>query len=606
MLKLTIVLFVLAIAFAADAQWRNALAPKGKPAPKIILAEKGKSSYRILLAAHPTTQDKKAAADLQQWLQEMTGVKLPIASEANLRTTKVISIGQTAFLKNHINPKQDLKDEGYGIAEKDGNLFLWGGRTRGVINAVYAFLEEDLGCRWYTKDSFRLPKTPTLKVGIVERTYVPQLRLRDPFYFVSFDGTWSLRNRTNAPSAVVPEEWGGMMDYGKLFVHTFLQLLPPDQYFKDHPEYYMLQADGKRNSWQLCTTNPDVIRLVTENVLKELRENPHSELASVFKNDGGGNCECERCKAMREAEGSDMATQLFMINQIAETVQKEFPRVSIDTLAYLDTIGVPKTVRPHKNVVIRLCNDVPGSWTHPFTPAQDCDIAKLAESWSKACNRIYIWDYNVNFSHYLAPMPNMEVIASNIRFWVKNHAEGIMTQGAYQSPGAERDDLRSWVIAKLMWDPALDLKALMLDFTYGHFGKAAPAIAEYDELLRKSGEDHKAELASPPGGIRYLMDSPFLSKEFLDPSSALFERALKLAENDTIRERVERAELPILYVKLSRGPAFVGSSYPSILDRFERIARRVGATFMWEGSAPNLDAKLAEWKKAWEDFKGKG
>jgi hypothetical protein len=367
----------------------------------------------------------------------------------------------------------------------------------------------------------------------------------------------------------------------------------------------MLQTDGKRNSYQLCTTDPDVIRLVTAAVIKELRENPHAELASVFKNDGGGNCECPRCKAMRDAEGSDMACQLFMINQIAEAVEKEFPRATIDTLAYLDTIGVPKTVRPRKNIAIRLCNDVVGAWTHPFTPAQDCDVAKLTESWSKACDRIYIWDYNVNFSHYLAPMPNMEVIASNIRFWVKNHAEGIMTQGAYQSPGAERDDLRSWVIAKLMWDPTLDLKALMLDFTYGHYDKAAPAIAEYDELLRKAGEDHKAELASPPDGIRYHMDSPFLSKGILDEATTLFAKALKLAENDTIRKRVERAELPILYVKLSRGPAFVGESYPAILDRFERIAREVGATFMWEAGAPNLDAKLSEWRKAWTDYQAK-
>src|ERR671912_282448 len=66
----------------------------------------------------------------------------------------------------------------------------------------------------------------------------PKLRLRDPFYFASFDPTWSLRNRTSAPDARVPEEHGGHMDYGGLFVHTHATLLPAGKYANDHPEYF--------------------------------------------------------------------------------------------------------------------------------------------------------------------------------------------------------------------------------------------------------------------------------------------------------------------------------------------------------------------------------
>jgi len=588
----------------ARAQWRNALLPMGKPAPAITIVSRGKAACSILLPAQPTTQDRKAADDLRQWVAEMSGAALPIVTEGTRVRGKVISVGRTALLQKEVAPAADLRDEGYGIAVKRGNLFLWGGRTRGVINAVYALLEEDLGCRWYTKDSFRLPRTPTLRAAPVPRTYTPQLRLRDPFYWVSFDATWSLRNRTNAPSASVPEEWGGRIDYGPLFVHTFHQLMPPERYFAEHPEYYALDASGRRYSYQLCTTNPDTVRIVTEAVLKAFRENPHAELASVFKMDGGGICHCPTCKQLRDAEGADMACQLYMVNRVAEAVEREFPRATIDTLAYLDTIGVPKTVRPRKNVAIRLCNDTVGSWTHPFTPAEKCDVAKLVQAWSAVCGRIYIWDYNINFSHYQAPMPNMEVIADNIRFWVRNRAEGIMTQANYQTPGSERDEMRSWVIAKLMWDPTLDLNALMLDFAYGHYGKAAPAIVQYDELLRQAGVDHAKELESPPGGIRYEMDHPFLSKEFLDKATALFGRAMALAESDTIRRRVERAEMPVLYVKLMRGPGFVGDQYPAILERFERTAREIGITHTREGG-PDLDARIAQFRKAWADHTAK-
>ena len=75
---------------------------------------------------------------------------------------------------------------------------------------------------------------------------------------------------------------------------------------------------------------------------------------------------------------------------------------------------------------------------HPFTPADQLPVAKIAQAWSAVHDRIYIWDYHVNFSHYFAPMPNIDVIAANIRFWVKNKAEGVMLQAAYNTIAAAR------------------------------------------------------------------------------------------------------------------------------------------------------------------------
>ena len=239
----------------------------------------------------------------------------------------------------------------------------------------------------------------------------------------------------------MPEEYGGRIDYAGMFVHTAAQIVPSDRYFKEHPEYFAQKEDGTRSTNQLCPTEPGVIKTAIQYVRQVLKEQPRTEIVSVSKNDNTEICHCKRCVKLREAEGSDMANQLFLVNQVADTIEKEYPDVVIDTLAYLETIQVPKTARPRKNVAIRLCNDAVGSWTHPFTPAEQCDVAKLASAWGTVHHRIYIWDYNVNFSHYLAPMPNMNVIAANIRFWIKNHAEGVMLQGGYQGP-AEQDELK--------------------------------------------------------------------------------------------------------------------------------------------------------------------
>jgi hypothetical protein len=262
----------------------------------------------------------------------------------------------------------------------------------------------------------------------------------------------------------------------------------------------------------------------------------------------------------------------------------------------LDTVQPPKHARPRSNVVIRLCNDRVGAMTHPFTPAEKCAIAQTIAGWSKIHNRIYIWDYNANFAHYLAPMPNVDVMASNIRFWVKNRAEGVMLEGGNAGP-SEGDEMKSWVTSKLLWDPSRDERALVQDFIWGHYGPAAQALAEYEALLNSLRQTHASEMASPAGGIYYRMDVPFYTKVFIYKATSIFARAKQSAGGDEqILRRVERAELPILYVKCWRGPKFAGATYGDDVAEFERIARRVGVQVLSEGRA-NFDSVLAVWKQ---------
>jgi hypothetical protein len=569
----------------ASEGWHNALAPKGEPAKiPLPLVQDGKPAAGILCTEDATPNDKQAATELQKWIREITGATLPIYFGG--------APGRNILIRT--DPR--LGDEGYSIKPKELHVLLWGGKTRGLMNGVYALLEEDLGCRFYTKDSIVLPKTNTLIIAPVERRYVPPLRLRDPFYACAFDADWSLRNRANAPRAKVPEEFGGHIDYDGMFVHTAKKIVPPEIYLKSNPEYFAQLADGRRTPDQLCSTHPEVARLAIDYVRGILKTNATTEIVSISRNDNTAICHCERCAKLRAQEGSEMGNQLFLVNKVAEAIEREFPNVTIDTLAYQVTSQPPSSLRPRKNVAIRLCNDSAGAWKHPFTPAEECEIAKLMAAWSAAQNRIYIWDYSINFSHYLAPMPNLDVMAANIRFWIASHAEGVMLQGGYQGP-SERDELKSWVTAKLLWDPSWNETALTQDFIWGHYGQAAPALMDYEELLRKMRTDFTEQMASPAGGIRYPMDSPFLTREFVKRATEIFLRGKELARNDELLiRRVERAQLPLLYLQCARGPEFVGKDYPKAVSEFERIARRENIQHLSEGK-PDFETRLKEFKK---------
>lgn len=599
-------IFVIASVIHASAvtphkSWKNALKPQGIPGTEITFAKSGKALYGILIPADASTQEQKAASDLVQWLGEMTGASFAIHKESSsdVPRERVISIGKTRLLSRSgsVISRIKLGDEGYAIDEVNGNLFLVGGIGRGSINAVYALLEEDLGCRWYSKFSQVIPSRKTLRFNPVKRSYVPVLEIRDPYYWEAFNGTWSLRNRTNSPNAPVPAEWGGHKAYA-LFVHTFNNLVPPDQYFAEHPEYFS-EHNGSRNPSQLCVSNPDVVKITAESVKRILRANPNAQIISVSQNDGPPCCACAQCKAVADAEGSMAGPLIKFINAVADDIGMEFPRVRISTLAYLDTFMPPKTVKPRKNVAIQLCTDS-HAWAEPFLKIEETEKFQAAmKAWAAMGADIHIWDYTCNFSHYAGPMPNWQVVTDSIKFFVKHNAKGIMLQGNYQTPGTSDGHMRCWVWGKLLWDPSLDTKSLMKDFVFGYYGKAAQPIWEYEELLWNTWEkEHHSRLKSPHGGIRYRMS--LFDQDFMKKARDCFKRAEELALDPETRKRVEEAELQILYAEISQAAEsdkiVDKAAFKTVLDKFERTARRIKMTHIQEGP-PDLDQWIDKMRK---------
>ena len=108
-----------------------------------------------------------------------------------------------------------------------------------------------------------------------------------------------------------------------------ISLVPPEIYFKDHPEYYALR-DGKRLPTQLCLSNPEVVKVVIQNLRREIAQNPAAKYWSVSQNDNRQYCMCDECRALDEKEGSHSGTMMNFVNQVAE----QFPDYMISTLAY--------------------------------------------------------------------------------------------------------------------------------------------------------------------------------------------------------------------------------------------------------------------------------
>jgi hypothetical protein len=521
------------------------------------LVREGKSSYSICMSPQSSPSEKYAAGELQRFLEQISGARLPIQTEC--AAGKLILVGQSAHVES-LRPAilfTSLGEEGFVLRTAGDDLVIAGGSRRGTLYGVYTLLEK-LGCRWFTRDVQRVPKSATIRVGPMDETHRPAFEYREPFFTEAFDRDWAARNKVNGASMRLDEATGGKITYYP-FVHTFYAMIPPEKYFSDHPEYFSL-IDGKRRHerGQLCLTNPDLLRESVRVVLGWIREHPEARIYSVSQNDWTGWCECDACRRVELEEGGVHSGPLLrFVNAIAAEVGKQHPDKLIDTLAYWYTEDPPTRVRPLPNVRIRLC-PIGACEAHPYEACpRNAYFMKVLRAWSAITNQLYIWHYNTNFSHYLAPFPDFDELAADIPMYKRHGVVGLFMEGAYpEGGGGENAELRSYLMARLLWNPKEDVKRVIDEFLEGVYGRAAPAMREYFEWTHR-------QVRTPPNGLGHHLhifmqtSAPHLSREYLQRSQGILERAARLSDSEEIRRRVQRARLSIDYVELMQARRFV-------------------------------------------------
>ncbi len=555
------------------------------------LTDNGHSAYTIVLAADASTSERRAADELQRFLEEISGARLPIATDSSNPRGNLILVGQsrlTAALQFRI-PFDQLGAEGFAIQSNGPHLAIAGGRQRGTMYGVYTFLEK-LGCRWVAADASRIPKRKSITFGPVNETQKPAFEYREVYLSEAFDKDWAARNRTNGANSKLDASTGGKIQYFP-FVHTFYSILPPAQYFDQHPEYFSL-VDGKRRGAQaqLCLTNPDVLRLTVAKVRQWMSEHPEATIFSVSQNDYYGQCECDNCRRVaREEGGAESGPLLRFVNAVADQVAVTHPGKLIDTLAYFYSEAPPSQTRPRPNVRVRMC-PIGACNAHPYEQCpHDAYIVKNLKAWARITSNIYVWHYNANFSHYLLPVPDFDELAADIPMYHRNGVSGLFMQGSTPAGGSEAP-LRAYVLARMLWDPRTDFWKTVDEFHEIYYGPAGPSMRAYLDLL------HSLVRPAPEGEGQHwwCCRAPRMSDTRLDQAKQLIRTALAKAGDDTIRRRVRQAELSLRYLELRKLQRFAirdGWYAPAGLDRlktewpaFIADARSLGVTRLSEES----------------------
>jgi hypothetical protein len=577
----------------------------------ITIAQHGNSTAIIVVDKEASLPQQHAAKELADFLKQVTGAELPVVNNAPADQPRLL-IGPAAARLVDANFTTDyLGAEGIVIKTVDNDLVLAGGEPRGTLYAIYSFLEDYVGCRWWTSKASSIPKKPNLSFENLDIQFVPVLEFRESFWLDAFDGNWAVRNKINGHHADINAKQGGKWYVHECinWCHTFHNLIPPDKYFDAHPEWFsmingvrshklMAQYAGTEYEMpsQLCLTNEDMRLEMVKNLKEKFQKNPQITYFSVSQMDTfpgfDGCCECPDCKAVEAEEDSPAGLIIRFVNKVAEDIEKDFPNIPIGTLAYGYTKKPPKLAKPRPNVIVTLCNGG-GDF---FTPLQDDihkDLHDYFGNWSKICKRLWVWDYVTNHGNYIIPHPNLRVLAPNIRFFIANNAKGVFSQGAGASDGAEMSPLKAWMLAKLLWNPDLNGQKLVDEFVTGYYGPAAKDVSAYLNLI------HDAVTSSGDVFHDWTMpiDANFLSFEMLSQGWGYLKAAEKAVKDDPeMRLRIQVAQLPVMHVFILRWDEFhdkaaasntpwpMHDSIDEALNHFKEVARKANITHLGEGT----------------------
>ncbi len=542
--------------------------------------------WKIVVDKDAIASEKFAAEELQTLLQQATGTKLEISASAG--KSKNIYIGYSPALQKIAKDFtiNDSGKEGLKIKIMPENIIIAGGRPRGTLYGVYEFAEKYLGIRFLAYDYTYVPeKKKELVIPCEDHTYNPPFVYRSSYYKENIvHHEYSVRMRNN--SFEKAEKFGGETDM-QFIVHSFYRQVPVDSFGKTHPEYFA-EVGGKRlleaygGGPQICVSNPEVIKIMTAAVLKEIKEHPEYKNVSIVQNDNQYYCTCKNCEAINDAEGTAMGSHLFMVNAVADVVAVQYPEVKVGTLAYQYNRKPTKTMKAKDNVMVQLCS-IECDLLHAYTDAGNTMNKPFADDlagWGKMSQNLWIWDYVVDYAYYGLPFPNLKSLGKNIKYYKDNNVKGVFMEANYSSLAGEMSDLRNYITSRCLWDPELDSWELTKEFCNLYYKKSAKPIMEYLTTIHNRVEEKnlKAKFNAKPFEVG-------LDAEFSNYILTKFEEALQVADDETIKRRVERAALSgyVAMIEAARGEVkYVNGKinynssdrYKEVLKKFPGLAKK--------------------------------
>ncbi len=467
-------------------------------AADLTVVANGASSYEIVLADGATRPARLAASELQSFILRSTGVKLPIVALPSPDKPHLFVGPNAASRAAGVTP-DDLKPEGFHLRAIGQDVHLVGKDTNGdpsryssnypcqtgTLTAVYEFLERFCGVTfcWHDDLGTVVPHQETVTVpAATSLTQAP---------------TWTYRCLAYGPQDSTSAIFGRRLrlgwQYSVSHSHAWFRICPLGKYAKDHPEYFAL-VNGERTAryygegahgGQVCTSNPAVVQIFIQAAIDFFTAHPDMDMFSISPNDGGGFCECDKCRAL---DGGEMLADnpqapvltdrmIHFYNAVADGVAQVYPDKLLGAYVYSYYQRPPvRETRIAPNLMLVQATN--SAFFQGLGWAQEHAGERKWRALAKHFEKYDIYYYGPTLLNVVAP------VTAHTAERLKQEQE-IGLEGGYLYMGQSYEELGAghYLMARLMWDPAADPTEVQQRYYGALYGPAAPDVTAYYRLL---------------------------------------------------------------------------------------------------------------------------
>ena len=556
-------------------------------------------------------------ADLTNVIFRTTGAAVPVVDAAPADAKAVIYVGEAAEKASGAD-LSGLRRGDWRVKAEPGKVYLLGTTAYAVNCAMVEFCERYCDYFFITLDGDDpCVCRPERTVPVCDVTVKPAIYCRS-IYHGMWDGNrypttkknwerWSRVRRADIPRTVEGRYRVSSQVRG---CHSQFFYIHPDTYFKDHPEYYSMKADGKRSATfdyhsQLCYTSDaaadicyqSLVRFIEKDRAKHPTDYPCIYDFTQHDNDDS-LCLCPECKKViakynrvpgGHKEGGDAGLQLEFVNKIARRIRAKYPDVQLRVFAYVSSECPPKegTIRPEPNVVIWWCDVYSYSdHTLPLATAGHYNQKQADEidGWLKLTKNVQIWDYMLYTDSF--PEVSPDAIAADAKFFADRGLPAMFMETEYRNQPFYL--LNAFLMSELYINPDLNVDKLIHKYcrVYG------AAASEMEEAIRFLRTIERTECATTPGDWHNRL-LPWFSRANMEKLAAMFRKAydkpgLTKAESARIAEPLAATWKKLVMI-LKQDPK-AADAYAHAQKEWVRYAKQVARDGFME---PSLREKTA-------------
>jgi hypothetical protein len=620
----------------------SAKPPPIKPKP-VILVRRGLANIDIVLPSSATSFEKDAAGNLKEYLERVTSATIVIKREDEVVEKIPIYVGRCLASEHLIEAVEALKYDGFVIQIKGTAIHLLGKNDLATRFAVYGFLEDYIGVRWFLPEVWGDDFPENLGTHIPEQDTVilrQTFDVQDPSFPLRFIGRqeesrveqWTICNKVN----FIDHDVHGFQINQRC--HSFFSFIHPWDYY-NFPDYFRM-LDGEfldsltlakmkkedANAIKLNVGNPEVKATMVAEVVNYIDNNPEIDIINLFPNDGLQFCESPESKLMDGLNYENYTVE--MVNDEGKRLGEEFGRVLSKryTMFYHDVIEGILALRPRTplmagaysayqhaplevrnnpsfvskykmddGVMLLICHQ--HEHNHPIEDRSTEPNIYFDDSigdWKKLYSLLGVYEYYRPGRMHELPFPIIHSIRRDIPYYYANDFRYFYTQYKLEDIGTYA--LNHYIAAKLLWDVDADVKRLLSDFFAKFYGSAARHMAAYFERLEVAAIESNLELF-PTYYESYLK---LFTDDVLEDCSRHLEKAKSVAEeNKLFLTRVELSEVSLNYTEKVIGYL---KEIERIIDLDNKLLRR---RFSDEDlyDAEKMAQEIRKWIEAKQPYK---